>query len=220
MKKRTILTIVLALVTVFLGFGPGARPVVAADQVYHFRFAGKGADAGWTNCPSGPSVGVVCTDTYIYGAEQVYREDGTKFPSTTLGLYQYSYSLDRKGNWVSISDAYGSGEATFSIDKKLTSASASATVPLTSCTVDRRGNYTCKEGSAAVIAVSWTGQGDLGRSKGNYHSVSTGFKYHSRWSGSYRSAMASGQVNGTDLGASQWASMYDSTSSDVYITHE
>jgi hypothetical protein len=118
-------------------------------------------------------------------------------------------------------EARGAGRLrAFSIDKKLTSASASATVPLTLCTVDRRGNYTCEESGTAGVAASWTGQGDLVRSRGNYHSVSSGFKYHSRWSGSSRSAVASGQIDGADLGTSLWASMYDSTSSDVYISHK
>jgi hypothetical protein len=119
-----------------------------------------------------------------------------------------------------ISDVYGWGEATFMIDNKLTGASASATVPLTMYTFDRKGNPTYAEGGTAVVSASWTGQGDLTRSKGTSHSMSSGLKYHSRWSGTYRNATASGQINGVSLGPSGWASMYNSTWSDVTISHE
>jgi hypothetical protein len=144
MKSRLILALVLALAVTVAGTGTAST--VVAGRAFHYSFVGKGDDAAWSTCPFGPTAGAVCTDTCVSAAEQVYKEDGTKFPSTWLSFYQYSYKLDRRGNWVFISDTYGSGEATLSIDKKLTGASANASVPVTICTVDRRGNYTCEDG--------------------------------------------------------------------------
>lgn len=209
----------LALTMAFFALGLGSEPSLAAGQTFHFSFAGKGADAGWTTCPFEPAANVVCTDTFISVAEQVFKEDGTRFPSTTLFLYQYSYKFDRKGNFIFLSDSFGFGDATLSINKQLTSASASATVPLTTCTVDRRGNYTCKDNGTATVSASWTGQGDLVRSNGNYHVVSKGFTYNSHFKGAFRYATASGQVNDSDFGTSFYASIFDSKWSDVFVCH-
>jgi len=220
MKKRIILTVMLTCAMIFLTIGPGSEPVQAAGQVFRLSYVGKGADAGCTTCPSGPATNEVCTDTYISVSEQMYTEDGVQFPSTTLFLYQYSYKVDRRGNWVSVSDTYGYGEANLSIDQKLTRAFASATVPLTTCTVDRRGNYTCVDSPSIAVSASWTGQGDLSKSGSHSHSVSKGYKYNSHFQGTYRNAIADGQVDDRDLdGLSLYAAMYNNRWSDVYISH-
>ena len=119
MKLRMTLAVVLALTIVALALGSGAAPALAAGSVYRYSFAGKGADGGWTSCPSGPAVNQVCTDTYIGAAEQMYKQDGTQFPSTTLSLYRYSYKIDRKGNWVFVSESYGFGDAKLTVDRQL-----------------------------------------------------------------------------------------------------
>lgn len=209
----------LALMLVCSGVAFSPEPSLAAGQTYHYSFAGKGADASWTTCPFEPVPNVVCTDTYISVAEQVYKEDGTKFPSTTLSLYQFSYKFDRKGNYIFASDSCGFGDATLSVGKQLKSASASATVPITTCTVDRRGNWTCRDNGTATVSASWIGWGDLVRSSGNYHNVSKGYTYNSHSQGMYRDATASGQVNVSDFGTPWWASIYDSKWTDVYICH-
>jgi hypothetical protein len=219
MKKRLSLVAVLGVMVLILATVLAPGPAVAAGQTFHYSFAGEGADAGWTTCPFEPVPNVVCTDTYISVAEQVYKEDGTKFPSTTLSLYQFSYKFDRKGNYIFVSDSYGFGDATLSVGRQLKSASASATVPITTCTVDRRGNWTCRDNGTVTVSASWTGWGDLVRSNGNYHTVSKGFTYNSHFQGMYRDATASGQVNGSNLGTPWWASIYDSKWSDAHICH-
>ena len=160
MKKRVtfIATIVtLALLVGVLGAGTtfaGGGPTPGKS---HFHYAGKGASVGWTTCPSGPVPNEVCTETYISAAEEMYREDGTRFPSATLSLYEYRYMVDDQGNWIFVSDTSGYAAASLSIDKKLARASASATVPLTICTADENGNYLCVDGGQATVSASWTG---------------------------------------------------------------
>lgn len=219
MRKRTTLALMLALTMALSVLALGSEPSLAAGQTFHFSYSGKGADAFWTTCPFEPIANVVCTDTWISVADQVYKEDGTRFPSTTLFFDQFSYKFGRKGNFIFVSESYGFGDANLSINKQLTSASASATVPLAICTVDRRGNWTCKDNGIATVSASWTGQGDLVRSGGNYHTVSKGSTYNSHFKGAYRYATASGQVNGSDLGTSFWASIFDSRWSDVFVCH-
>jgi len=148
--NRTALGSVSILMVAIVALGRCPAPALATGQVFHYSYVGKGADAAWTTCPFQPEPNVVCTDTWISVGEEVYKEDGTKFPSSTLFFYQSSYKFDRKGNWILVSDQSGSGEATLSVGKQLTGASASATVALTTCTADRRGNYTCQDGGSAT----------------------------------------------------------------------
>jgi len=222
MKKRvtfiaTILT--LALLVGVLGAGTtfaGGGPTPGKS---HFHYAGKGASAAWTTCPSGPVPNEVCAETYISAAEEAYREDGTRFPSKALSLYEYRYMVDDQGNWIFVSETSGYGDASLTIDKKLAGASASATVPLTVCTADADWNYTCVDGGLATVSASWTGAGALEKSHGNYHQSAAGFTLNSHWKGTYRNATASAQVNGGDLDGLLYASLYESKSGDIWIYH-
>ena len=224
MKKRMtcVATIVtLALLVWVLGAGATFASGGPTPGKSHFHYAGKGANASWSTCPAGPIVpNEVCTDTYISVAEEVYREDGTRFPNKTLSLYEYRYTVDDQGNWIFVSETSGNGDASLGIDKKLTSASASATVPLTICTADEDWNYTCVDGGQAMVSASWIGAGDLEKSHGNYHSSSTGFTLNSHWKGTYRNATASAQVNGDDLGTALYGSLFESKSGDIWIYHD
>ncbi len=216
MKKSILILAVVALVFAgILAIQP--QTAKAAATVYHFRFVGMGAEAGFSTCDwsSVPAAGTVCTDTYINVAEYVYSENGTQFPSSFMNLYQVTYKFDRNGNWIYVSDSWGWGEATLTIDRKLSKASASATIQLSTCTVDRRGRYSCTE-STLPVSASWTGKGDIVRSSGHWRSVSKGFTYNSSFSGSYREASAS--IQGVDAGSLMWAWMYNSKSKDVYVS--
>ena len=103
---RRILT-AFAIVSLTLALTPGSA--AASGQTFHFNFAGKGAEAGLTTCPFQPEVNVVCTDTFVFVAEQVIKEDGTQFSSTTILLDQFSYKFDRKGNFIFVSERFGPG---------------------------------------------------------------------------------------------------------------
>jgi hypothetical protein len=212
--------VMMALLVWALGGGTTLAGGDPTPGKFHFHYAGTGASAGWTTCPSGPVPTEVCTETYISVAEEAYREDGTRFPSKTLSLYEYRYTVDDQGNWIFVSDTSGMGDASLTIAKKLNGASASATVPLTICTADAEWNYTCVDGGQATVSVSWTGLGDLEKSHGNYHQSSTGFTLNSHWKGTSRNAAASGQVNGVDLGTALYGTLSESKSGDIWIYHD
>ena len=223
MKKRMMwvkMIVVLALLVVMLGAGTTSAGGGPTPGKSHFHYAGKGASAEWSSCFYEPVPNEVCTNTYISVAEEMYREDGTRFPNKALSLYEYRYTVDEQGNWIFVSETSGVGDASLTIDKKLARASASATVPLTICTADAEWNYTCVDGGQATVNASWIGVGDLEKSHGNYHSSSTGFTLNSHWKGTYRNATASGQVNGVDLGTALYGSLFESKSGDIWIYHD
>jgi len=112
--------------------------------------------------------------------------------------------------------SWGWGEANLSIDRKLSSATADATLQMSTCTVDRRSNYKCQE-STLPVSVTWNGVGDLVRSSGSWHTVSKGYTYNSHFSGTHRDATA--QVSGLEAGTFTWASIYNSRSMDVSASH-
>ena len=216
MIKRIILfTLALSMMSFALAINPPQAS--AAGSTWHYSFVGKGAEASFSDCNYWPvPAGTICTDTYISVAEQVYKDDGSTYPSTTMWVSQYQYKVDKKGNSIYVSDSWGSGEASLSIDQKLSSATASATLQMTTCTVDRRGNYTCQE-NLVPVSATWTGFGDLVRTNSNSHTVSKGYTYNSHYKGTYREANA--QVNGLQVGAQWWASIYNSRWMDISVSH-
>ena len=214
LRRLLVLAVVLSLVLALI-----PTPVLAAGQTFHFRFARKGAEGGWTNCPTQPAPGVVCTDTFLFVAEEVLKEDGSSFQGTTLFIDQFSYKFDRKGNFIFVSETFGFGEAILGVDQQLTSASASATIPLTICTVDRKGNFTCADSGTASVNASWIGTGDLVRVHDNFHVVSKGFTINSHFNGKFRDASASAQVNGNDVGAQFFATILEVRTGDVFVCH-
>lgn len=207
----------LSLVIMVLVVSAASKPAQALSNTWHFSNVGMGAEAGFSNCTSWPVPnGTICTDTYIWVAEQVYKDNGTKYPGTTMSVSQYQYKYDKKGNWVYVSDSWGWGDATLSIDNKLTSATASSTLQMTKCSLDRIGNYTCKE-SLVPVSISCNGFGDLVRSNGNNHTVSKGYTYNSHFQGTYREATC--QVNGLDAGTMSWGSLFNTRWMDIYVSH-
>lgn len=216
-KKFVLITLALALMAFSLSISPPQAR--AAGNTWHYSFKGMGAEASFSDCNYWPvPAGTVCTDTYLAVAEEVYKEDGTKYPSTTMWFSQYQYKVDKRGNYIYISDRWGWGEASLSIDNKLSSATASATLQVTTCTVDRRGNYTCQEGDLMPVSASWNGTGYLVRTNSSQHTVSKGYTYNSRYKGVYRDASA--QVDGLQpVGEQWWATIYNSRWMDIYVSH-
>jgi hypothetical protein len=215
-KKIALFTLVLAFLMVAVGYS--SPPAMAADNAWHYSSSGIGAEAYFTSCYEWTEPNTVCTDTGVWVAESVYREDGSKYPGTTMSYYQTQYKYDRRGNWIWISDTWGYGDATLTIDHKLTSAAASGDMVLTTCTPGRRGEVNCTEGAMITLSASWTGVGDLVRSNSNSHTITKGYKYNSHYSGTYRDASA--QVSAMEPGVQYWAQLYISKWMDVYISHD
>lgn len=219
MRRRILALVALAALLL------PAMPVAAAGNTFHFSATGKGAEAGWTTLPAdGIAVtNVVYTDTFLFTAEQAVKADGTVFSDKFLVIDQFSYKIDRRGNFIFVSQTFGfagGSDVNLSVDRGLTSASVTASVALQTCTVDRRGNPTCVDAGIGSVAASWTGQGDIIKQSGNFHVVSKGFTQNSHFRGSFRNATASGSLNGADIGGSQFfADIFSSTSRDVFICH-
>jgi hypothetical protein len=202
-----------------------AMPVAAAGNAFHFSATGNGAEAGWTTLPADgiPVTNVVYTDTFLFTSEQAVKSDGEVFTDKFLFIDQFSYKIDRRGNFIFVGETFGfagGGDVTLSVDRQLTSASVTASVALQTCTVDRRGNFTCADAGIGSVAASWSGQGDIIRQSGTFHVGSKGFTQNSQFRGSFRNATASGSLNGADIGGSQFfADIFSSTSRDVFICH-
>jgi hypothetical protein len=191
---------------------------------YHFSASGKGAEAVWSTAPADGQLvtNVVYTDTYVFAAEQAVKQDGTVYADKFLFVDQISYMVDQRGSWILVSETFGSaggGDVSLAVDRQLTSASASASVALAICTVDRHDNYSCVDAGIGSVVASWVGQGDLLRQSGIFHLGSTGFTENSQFRGSFRNASAEASLNGGSLGASLYADIFSSSSRDIFICH-
>lgn len=170
---------------------------------------------------SGPVQNVVYTDTYVSVAQQGVKEDGTTFSDKFLFFDQFSYKYDRNWNFVAISDTSGyagGSDVMLAVDRKLASASASATVATFVCTFGRRSS-SCADGPAITLTASWTGTGDIIRSGDNYRVNSKSFTYTAHSRGSYRDASASASIGGVGTGTSLFADIYNFTSHEVSVCH-
>jgi hypothetical protein len=212
-----VLGVLLALVVV-------ASPAQAAGNAFHFSVKGPGAEAFWSTFPvSGtPEPGVVYTDTYLETAQQAVREDGTRFDDKFLFIDRFSYKFDRRGNFIFVSDTFGfaGGDAVaLTVDaQKLTGASVSADVALTTCT-EEHGEFVCVDAGTATVRASWTGTGELVRVSETFRAGSKTFTEVFRFRGTFRDATATGGMNGTDFGTSLFADVFNASSADLFVCH-
>jgi hypothetical protein len=218
---RRLFVVVLGVLLVLV---VAASPAQAAGNTFHFSVKGPGAEAFWSTFPvSGtPEPGVVYTDTYLTTAQQAVREDGTRFQDNFLFIDRFSYKFDRRGNFIFVSDTFGfaSGDAVaLSVDaSKLTSASVSADVALTTCT-EEHGEFVCVDAGTATVRASWTGTGELVRVSETFRAGSKTFTEVFRFRGTLRDATATGGMNGTDFGTSLFADVFNASSADLFVCH-
>jgi hypothetical protein len=213
MKTKIIRISLLFVAFALFNIAIVPKAALAQGNAFHWRFAGKGASATWDNCQNEYS----CSYKSIYVSETMYRADGSKFKGTTLSYYESSY--DSMTNTYTYSYGYMENP-TYAIDKKLNSASVSGNVPMWTCTYDgNTGEENCVESSTVAVSASWTGNGEL--IKGSYkgHTVSKSFTSNYSYKGSWRSASATGSVNGVNLGASSWADLFNFKDANVYVCH-
>jgi hypothetical protein len=156
----------------------------------------------------------VCTSIRIAVAEQNTKDGGGKSSGTTLSIDELSYGMDSSGAFLFFSDTAGFGLASLLVDSRLTSASSTASFPVVTCYADG----TCVDGTVTVSA-SWIGQGDVQHDVTNFHFSKGPLSGNSHFNGLTRSASATATVNGSDLGASVFADMFNAKSGLVYICH-
>lgn len=145
------------------------------------------------------------------------------FADKFVFFWQTNYKFDRNGNWITVSESYGfagGSDVNLSVSANLTSAAVSAAVDLTTCTVDRRGNFNCVDAGIGSVSASWTGQGDTIKQSGSYHVVSKGFTSNSTYRQTSRNAIPSELINRAAIGGqSIYASIFNSTNRDIFICH-
>lgn len=200
----------------------GATNAAAAGNAFHFSAKGPGAEAFWSTLPESgdPVPGVTYTDTFVFTAEQAVRENSTTTEQKFLFIDQFSYKFDNRGNFISVSDTFGEAsgaDVNLSVGSKLTSASVSATVALTTCTFGRTGE--CADAGTVTVNVAWTGQSGLVRRSETFRESSKTFTEVFRFRGTFRDAIATGRLNGTSLGTSQFADIFNASSADIFVCH-
>jgi hypothetical protein len=201
-----------------------ASPAQAAGNAFHFSVKGPGAEAFWSTFPTegAPEPGVVYTDTFLQTAAQAVREDGTRFEDKFLFIDQFSYKFDRRGNFIFVSETFGfaSGDdVNLTVDaRKLTAASVTANVALTTCT-EEHGEFVCVDAGTATVHAAWTGTGELVRVSETFRASSKTFTEVFRFRGTFRDATATGGMNGTDFGTSQFADIFNASSADLFVCH-
>jgi hypothetical protein len=218
---RRLLVVVLG---VLLALVVAASPAQAAGNTFHFSVKGPGAEAFWSTFPvSGqPEPGVVYTDTYLQTAAQAVREDGTRFQDKFLFIDRFSYTFDKKGNFIFVSETFGfasGNDVNLSVDAaRLTSASVTATVALTTCT-EEHGEFVCVDAGTATVHAAWTGTGELVRVSETFRVSSKTFTEVFRFRGTLRDATATGGMDGTDFGTSLFADIFNASSADLFVCH-
>lgn len=221
-------TRILALVALAMLVVPVAS--VSADTTeggssFHYSQTGKGADAGWTTAPLDGSLvpGVVYTDTWISVSEAAVKQDGTVFSDEFVFIDQYSYKVDRSGNWMPVAETFGFAGGTdvsLAFGTKLSSASIAATVSLTTCTVDRRGDFQCVDSGMGSVQATWTAQGSAVKQSGSSHIVAEGFTGKSSYRQTSRSAIATASLDGSAIGGQPFvATIFSATYRDIYVCH-
>ena len=167
------------------------------------RSNGVAADASWTETD-----GDVTTDTYLSVTE---TNDGTD-----ISLYIYTYdtmtgTLSDKSGYMYTQDDV------FSMDKKLNSASLSdVQIDVNSWYVDETGEY-MSETETMTVSADWTGTGDITKSSYKSMSKDGDYVWRSSDSSSYRSAIATGSINGNDLGPSNSATLIKFKQAYMYM---
>jgi hypothetical protein len=203
-----------------------AGTAAASGTALQFSAKGPGAEALFSTFPAGgpPVPGTVYTDTYVTADSTTTGIGNGKSLEQVLFLDEFSYKFDASLNFIPVSDTsgYADGSAvTLSISQKLTSASASATVPLTTCAFDAHGNpTTCNPALQTAVSASWTGQGSVATQSSHFMFHTKGTTLVSRFHGTLRNATAALQIGGTSVAAPLvFADIFDAAQKATCISH-
>lgn len=77
----------------------------------------------------------------------------------------------------------------------------------------------CADAGSRSVAVAWAGAADVSRGTGHSTWSSSGSRYVSRFAGAWRPAGATGTLDGGDLGASTYGSIYNRSGMSLNICH-
>ena len=203
-----------------------AATAAASGTAIQFSATGPGAEALFTTFPASgnPTPGATYTDTFVNASSTTTGIGKGKSLDQVLFLDEFTYTFDTSLNLVPISDTSGSADGsavTMSISQRLTSASASGTVPLTTCGFDSMGNPTnCGTAVPTAVSASWTGQGSVTKQSSSSFFHTKGTTIVSRFRGSIVNATATLQIGGAPVGAPLgFADIFDASSKSTCISH-
>jgi hypothetical protein len=208
MRRLALYLVLVALIGLA---GGGSTAAAAPGQTFHFRVSGSFAEALWETQTSSSF-----TQTFIYSERD---KNGLTF----LFLDVFTANFDSGGNFTGSTEVFGEADSgvSFSIDRGLASAAASAGVPVTVCTFDANGNGGCVDDGTIDVSGNWTGQGPIARGVFNQNFHVDGFHEVDHFNGTDRQATASATVGGTSLGVGDllFADLGTAKSGSVVICH-
>jgi hypothetical protein len=140
---------------------------------------------------NGDDASATWSDSSMYTYLDVYNTQGQ-----TYIVFEVC-TLDSKGNIVSCKYGNPIGNVVLDINKKLNTAT------LSPVQVGLYDSYTGNYDKTVTLQAMWAGPGDV--SKGSYTTTSKSGDYTSKYSSNtlYRSAIATGTIDGKGLGTSQ-----------------
>ena len=216
---RRIIIVLIALVALSVVW---TTPVLGADG---FRFEGKqvgvSADAFWESCQEDvPEEGLTTCEfvsIFAFDGESVFREAGSPTIRESGHACVSLDIFDDLGNPVSLET--GCAEVfEFSVATDLSTASLTATIPVETleCTETHEGIFCEPVGSETrdvAVSATWNAVGPITTFRDRFvsHTETDGFECVSRQIGRgvRTDAVATANVDGTDLGESTFAMLTD-----------
>jgi hypothetical protein len=205
--RRIILVLVLSVLAALLGGSQTARAASAET----FQLNRSFAQALWETHTSNSS-----TEPYVFAQR-------TRRGATTLYYDEFTRYFDESGTFTGSTDV--SGEAVSGVSfsaQSLSSVTASATVPVTSCSYG--ADFTligCVAAGTRGVSASWAGEGSITRGTVTDHFHEQGFEQVDHFTGAGRQATASATVDGTTLGTGDllFADLGTAVSGSAIICH-
>jgi hypothetical protein len=209
MRRIALFLALFAFVALVRGSGTAAA---APAEPLHFHLDRSFAQALWETHTSNSS-----TEPYVFAQRNRHGD-------TTLYFDEFTRYFDDNGNFTGSTDLSGQAESgvTFTT-QALSSVTASASVPVTSCSYGADFNLiACVDAGTVEVSAHWTGRGPItrGTTTTNFHE--DGFHQVDHVTGADRQATATATVGGTSLGTGDLLFAYLGTavSGSVIICHD
>jgi hypothetical protein len=186
----------LAAISVFAIAMMITTPVSAANTVV--RTSGVSAQAAWTS-----QTGNIVTDTFI---DAVKTKVGTDVYVTvcTYNVHNDDSYECKNGYTIAPSNA-------LSVNKLNTATLSAVSVDLYEYDYD---NYEANFVNTVTVSASWTGYGQVQKGSYRYRSSFDGYTFSYSSSTAYRSATATGTINGSNLGSAVYGEILQFKSMD------
>jgi hypothetical protein len=207
--RRIALVLVLFASSALVGRSSTATAAPAG--VLHFQLNRSFAQALWETHTSHQS-----SEPYVFA--QRNRQG-----AITLYFDEFTRYFDDSGNFTGSTDVSGEADSGVSFStNSLSSVTASATVPVTSCSYGADFNLIgCADAGTRDVSAHWTGQGSITRGTTTDSFHEPGFLQVDHFTGADRQATATATVDGTSLGTGDLLFAYLGTavSGSVVICH-